>query len=277
MKLIFDVGSNNGDDVAYYLLKADKVIAFEANPVLCARISDRFARECREGRVVVVNGEVCAERESQSASLSFYVHKEMDVLSQMSKPRAEQLSFFDVIEVPPVLLSEKIREFGMPDYVKIDIEGYDEVLLKSLFSEGLCPDYLSCEIHTARCLKTLLSNPQYIGFKLVSGQWVPEQYGDASIRQKDGSRVSYAFPKHFAGPCADDIDGPWLDRQSFISLVKTQRLGWKDAHASRVDKGQSVDVPVSVRDHVNFAKAVARPDAPKALRRLYSKALALKR
>ena len=33
-KVIYDIGSNNGDDIPYYLMKCDKVVAVEANPLL---------------------------------------------------------------------------------------------------------------------------------------------------------------------------------------------------------------------------------------------------
>jgi hypothetical protein len=38
MKIIYDLGANNGDDIPYYLLKADTVVAVEANP---GRSADR--------------------------------------------------------------------------------------------------------------------------------------------------------------------------------------------------------------------------------------------
>jgi hypothetical protein len=34
-KVIHDIGANNGDDIPYYLKKADIVVAVEADPVLC--------------------------------------------------------------------------------------------------------------------------------------------------------------------------------------------------------------------------------------------------
>ncbi len=40
--IIYDLGANNGDDIPYYLRKADKVIAVEANPILSQEIEDRF-------------------------------------------------------------------------------------------------------------------------------------------------------------------------------------------------------------------------------------------
>ena len=54
MNVIYDFGSNNGDDIPYYLKKAEKVIAVEANPLLCKRIQDRFATEMLAGKLAVV-------------------------------------------------------------------------------------------------------------------------------------------------------------------------------------------------------------------------------
>ena len=44
-KIIYDIGSNNGDDIPYYLLKSDLVIAIEANPKLCDLIQKKFSKE----------------------------------------------------------------------------------------------------------------------------------------------------------------------------------------------------------------------------------------
>ena len=44
MIVIYDFGANNGDDLPYYLLSADKVVAVEANPELCSLMQKRFVR-----------------------------------------------------------------------------------------------------------------------------------------------------------------------------------------------------------------------------------------
>ena len=49
--LIIDIGTNNGDDTAYYLEKGFNVVAVEANPSLCATLASRFAAEIRDGRL----------------------------------------------------------------------------------------------------------------------------------------------------------------------------------------------------------------------------------
>lgn len=59
-KIIYDLGANNGDEIPYYLKKADTVVAVEANPVLCDQIRDRFAVQIAEGRLFV-EGCVLAE------------------------------------------------------------------------------------------------------------------------------------------------------------------------------------------------------------------------
>ena len=52
-KIIYDVGSNNGDDIPYYLLKSDLVIAIEANPKLCNLINERFNKEISQVNITV--------------------------------------------------------------------------------------------------------------------------------------------------------------------------------------------------------------------------------
>ena len=51
-KVIYDLGSNNGDDIPYYLLKSDVVVAVEANPILCEQIKAKFKYEIQAGRIV---------------------------------------------------------------------------------------------------------------------------------------------------------------------------------------------------------------------------------
>ena len=45
MKIIYDFGACVGDNIPYYLLKSDLVIAIEANPSLVERIKQKFEKE----------------------------------------------------------------------------------------------------------------------------------------------------------------------------------------------------------------------------------------
>jgi hypothetical protein len=52
-RLVFDLGMNNGDDSAYYLLKGYEVVAAEANPTLVDQARVRFQKEIQAGLIVI--------------------------------------------------------------------------------------------------------------------------------------------------------------------------------------------------------------------------------
>lgn len=67
--LIYDVGMHKGEDTQYYLRKAFRVVAFEANPALVSECRARFAGELQSGRVSIVEGAIvpAAYREDRVA------------------------------------------------------------------------------------------------------------------------------------------------------------------------------------------------------------------
>ena len=54
-KIIYDLGCHNGSNIPYYLLKADVVVAVDANPKLCEIIKVKFDKEIKQNRLVVEN------------------------------------------------------------------------------------------------------------------------------------------------------------------------------------------------------------------------------
>ncbi|QNP42750.1 FkbM family methyltransferase [Sphingomonas daechungensis] len=135
--VIYDFGMNNGDDVEYYLLKADKVVGVEANPALCKAVEERFAQEIAAGRLVVLN--VALSTEDSGRSLDFYTHKTNHVLSQLAAPDLENAEEFERVEVLCRRPSEVIRDHGAPRYVKVDLEGMDGAVLREIFRAGIHP------------------------------------------------------------------------------------------------------------------------------------------
>ncbi len=79
-KIIYDFGSNNGDDIPYYLMKSEFVVAVEANPLLCSGIKARFGDAINNGSLVVENCVLDVAKSSDQ--VTFYIHKENHVLSQ---------------------------------------------------------------------------------------------------------------------------------------------------------------------------------------------------
>lgn len=231
--VIYDLGANNGDDVDYYLKKAHRVVAVEANPQLCEHIRSRFASAIESGRLVIENVVLTAQKGQQSAV--FHLHRSNHVLSQFPPPAPADAGDFTAVTLPALTVAELLRRHGLPHYVKIDLEHYDAPVLRALFENGVYPDYLSAEAHDAEVFRLMAGPGGYKAFKLVDGRSVAQRYGEHFIMTGFG-RELHAFPHHSAGPYGNDIPGIWMRPEYFLGLLRIVRLGWKDIHASRVDE-----------------------------------------
>jgi FkbM family methyltransferase len=166
--LIIDVGMNDASDTAYYLSCGFNVIAVEANPTLTAAAEDRFRREIAEGRLTVLNVGI-AQDEGDS---DFWISESNHQWSSFSKPIATRRGatvLAHPIRVRCLPLSAVLKRYGVPYYLKMDIEGYDLIGLESL-SEEFAPRYMSVEFAhgmETRLLERLLTLG-YARFKLLN-------------------------------------------------------------------------------------------------------------
>ena len=82
-KIIYDFGASEGENIPYYLLKSDLIIAVEANQKSCEIIKQRFYKEIREKKLIVEN---CIVSNQNNKNLEFFLHKTNNLLSQFPKP-----------------------------------------------------------------------------------------------------------------------------------------------------------------------------------------------
>ena len=233
-EIIFDIGSNNGDDIPYYLAKARKVIAVEANPSLCKLIQKRFQAAINEGKLVIENSAITASQEEET---DFFIHKQHHVLSSLAIKAAEE-SLYTRIKVGTTNIKNLIIKHGEPYYVKIDIEGSDEAILQSFYEHNIKPPYISAESGTLGVFVLLSEKLKYESFKLVEGRSVARIYKNALIETSKNDEIKrclYSFPPHSAGPFGNDIHGDWMDKSTLLKILALQGLGWRDIHASRLD------------------------------------------
>ena len=161
-RLIFDLGMNNGDDCAYYLSKGYDVVAIEANPSLVRRARERFRREISDRRLVIE----CVGIVDQPRSIPFWICDERDVFSSFDATRAGRNGLkCHPIEVECVTFEAILEKFGIPHYLKIDIEGAEPYCLKHLPRTHL-PQYISLEAEDLQWL-VLLQQLGYSEFKIV--------------------------------------------------------------------------------------------------------------
>ena len=229
--IIYDIGANNGDDIPYYLLKSDVVVAVEANPLLCDLIRKRFPAEVRSGRLAIENCVVTAEGES--GLIDFYIHKSAHVLSQLPAPSNNEAHHYEKVTLSSRNISEILKQHGAPYYVKIDIEHYDAPILRALFAAGFFPPFISAESHSIEVFSVLVTQGHYNAFKLVDGFSVSQEYSACVIATGNLNRLTrYSFPYHSAGPFGHDIKGRWMRADTFLWVLALEKLGWKDIHAT---------------------------------------------
>lgn len=238
-KIIYDLGSNNGSNIPYYLLKSDLVVAVEANPKLCEIIKKNFKQDIDNRKLIVENCIVTVLRDNEDKD--FYLHRYQNVLSQFLKPNNDILKQYLKVKLRSRNIISIIKDYGEPYYIKIDLEHYDSYILKELFLRKIYPKYLSIESHTSEIIDIIIQNGKYKSFKLVDGSQIHKRYKNRIIKN-----INYSFSSHSAGPFGNDIDGLWMGKKNFIFLLSIVGFGWKDIHCSLEDKPFKYYLPVQL-------------------------------
>ena len=233
MKIIYDLGANNGDNLPYYFLKSDKVVAVEANIILCDQIKKKYEKEIKEGKLEVLNFVLSNKKNKDETS--FYIHKNEHVWSQSLTPKIEKINEFEEVSVKNKYIIDLIQENGNPYYIKSDLELIDETVIRELFKNNIFPNYISAEAHNIEifCLMNGLGN--YNSFKIVEGYNVDKKYKLAKIKTEK-QIVNYSFPYNSAGPFGNDIIGPWMNTNNFFKTLGFLGTGWIDIHCSKIDQ-----------------------------------------
>lgn len=228
--VIYDIGANNGDDLPYYLKKADRVVAVEANPMLSKQITARFPEAIEQGRLVVENCVLVSDE--HAAEVPFYIHRTIDLLSQF--PRPDDIEAFEKVILPAKTVAALFAERGAPHFVKIDIEHYDEQILRAIFAAGFRPPFISAEAHSIGVFAAMVALGGYDAFRLVEGSAVEDRYRAHQFVTRSGGTDVHTFSAHSAGPFGDDADGEWMTASEFFKHLAFAGLGWKDIHATNV-------------------------------------------
>ena len=234
--LIYDVGFHHGEDTAFYLTKGFKVVAIEAHPGLSQAGREKFASYIESGRLTLLNIAVA----ETSGPVSFF-ESDNDVWGSIRHDAAERNerlgAGFREITVEGRQFREVLRQFGVPYYMKVDIEGADLLCLKALAEFEDRPKYVSIEAEVdvlsgIRDELTTLSGLGYFKFKIVRQGHVPLQSCPNPARE--GQFVEYKFPYGSSGMFGEEAPGEWVNGdmalEGYRKIVRLQRLfgdkGW---------------------------------------------------
>jgi FkbM family methyltransferase len=237
MKIIYDFGSHKGEDIEYYLKKADLVVAVEANPGLVEIIKDTYKKEIETKKLIVIN--CVLTREEYSEPVDFYVFEQNTLLSQFPKPDLPE-NVYELYKIKKISLlsrraSDIVKEYGEPHYIKIDIEHYDAEVLKDLFTENIFPQYISAESHEVDVFATFACLSPYNSYTLMEGNKV-SSFKNHTIKNKEGMFEEHTFKLHDSGPFGEDLRIEWFDKSGFLKQLASAGLGWKDIHARKEKK-----------------------------------------
>jgi FkbM family methyltransferase len=268
--LIFDVGMNNGDDTAYYLHKGYRVVAVEADPTLVDKARDRFADHVRSGQLELVNVAIGPER----TTAPFWICETNSEWNSFTRALASRRGCpHHAIDVQCCPFRDLLDRYGVPSYLKVDIEGHDHYCVADLRSDDL-PSYVSLEMAQVETLFAL-RDLGYTGFKLIKqddhnqlvvdlfsakallkrrlrpypaifrlGQWASLiSHRTAVARPAPADDSAWRFAIGSSGPFGEDTAGHWQSCDEAVYTWVTYQLGrsqygkpspWHDVHATRL-------------------------------------------
>lgn len=234
--LIYDVGMHKGEDTEYYLQKGFRVVAFEAHPDLIDSCKKRFKEFLDTGQLTIVEGAII-DPDSVAPSckkVPFYTNRESSVWGTVSDDWAQRNARFGmtniVTEVAAINFADVLRHYGIPHYLKIDIEGNDLVCVRALSDFEERPTYISIESD-----KTSLENVEreidlFIGLGYGSFQAVEQ--AQIRLRQappypaKEGKYIDHKFEKGASGLFGSELGGEWKSKSEILRQYRLVFLGY---------------------------------------------------
>jgi len=132
--LCFDIGSHLGNRIAVWRKLGARVVAAEPSPD-CQRLLQRWYG--RDAGVVLLSCAIGAETGSawlhvNETSPTISTLRETDWQERMARLSSRQESWNRALEVPVKTLDQLIAEHGIPQFCKLDVEGFEEQVVAGL-------------------------------------------------------------------------------------------------------------------------------------------------
>ena len=236
--LLFDLGMHRGYDTKFYLDKGFRVIGLEANPEMVDSARATFAQAISDSKLIVVDRALWSV---DNVSVPFFLNPVKDDWSSAFKGWAEKGGHQTTeICVRTITLGRLFEYYGIPYYIKCDVEGADEIFVRQLVADRRRPPFVSIEATSLDALALLYS----AGYDRVQ---IINQALNAFVKPpnppREGGFVPMQFHGHMSGLFGLELDPDrWIDFASaadrylrFRQLSAKDELlahGWLDFHVT---------------------------------------------
>jgi FkbM family methyltransferase len=158
--LLFDIGANIGSWALANYNESTNIVCVEASPYTFNHLVSKIGNT---SHITCLNMAVC---DSTNETVEFF-HSDADVISTLDRKWLDDPSSrfykycgFQSIMVKAVSLDKLIEIYGTPDLLKIDVEGAENVVIRSLSSKvkTLCFEWASeWNEKTFECIQHLIN------------------------------------------------------------------------------------------------------------------------
>jgi len=227
---IFDVGLHKGEDTEFYLKKGFKVVGIEANPLLYQQARERFSEAVNAGRLALLNIAV-ADRDGPITLYQNLAVTEWTTTSSDWVARNERLGTpSQAILVEGRRFEHVLEEFGVPYYLKVDIEGADRLCVEALRHVAERPRYLSMESAKTSWDEllgefALFRELGYRRFKVVNQRQVEKQC--LPFPPREGAFCEHVFRYGSSGAFGDEAPGDWVSEAEALRMYRRIFLHYK--------------------------------------------------
>jgi FkbM family methyltransferase len=238
--LIYDIGMHTGRDAEFYLKKGFDVIAVEAANFHVVEVKNRLKEYINDGKLTIIEAAIA---DSDGKEVSFYLNPDKDDWGSLSKSACEKGMNNSVeVSVTTISLTSIFSQFGVPYYLKCDIEGGDETVIRQLQELRLYPDYLSFEANDPWYFDALV-DMGYTKSQLVNQNM--NYRSKPPYPSREGTYVDAKFDGHCSGPFGNELDPTkWFDTACLKTIFENWQLvnkfspdlvgyAWIDVHSKR--------------------------------------------
>ena len=223
-KLIFDLGLFDGSDTAFYLRKGFKVVAVEARPDLCTRARTAFAQEVSSGQLTIVERAIWR---TEGERIPFHVRSGWSSVFRSSAERDGGAS--EKIEVSTTTMDRLFDEFGIPHYLKADIEAAEDIVVDALSRRTNRPTFVSVEDATG-AMAARLHGIGYDRFQMVNQGYL--RLASLPKPSREGRDVEWRFDGKCSGLFGHDLHPRrWVD----FRRVMAQMNYWNRLRSKQVN------------------------------------------